>query len=369
MRASGRLSTKLSAEPPDALVIIDSPDFTHAVAKRVRKRLPRLPIIDYVSPSVWAWRPGRAARMRAYVDHVLALLPFEPEAHRRLKGPACTYVGHPLIERLDELRPDREEEAARHGHPPLVLALPGSRGGEIGRLTALFGAALALASARAGPLDIVVPTVAKHAARVAAAVAAWPLPARIVSEEVEKLAAFRRARAALAASGTVTLELALAGIPHVGAYRVPAAEAFLARRLIKVPTVLLPNLILGENAVPELLQDAASPQALADALVPLIVGGAASGAPARGVRTPRRADVARRRNAVRPGGAHRSGHDRGSARRPLNALSASGSSRCSRGVSRRYRAAAAGRSSATGPRSSPSTARSSRRCGRARRGP
>ncbi|HXE23622.1 MAG TPA: lipid-A-disaccharide synthase, partial [Roseiarcus sp.] len=100
------------ADKPDALVIIDSPDFTHRVARRVRAALPSLPIVDYVSPSVWAWRPGRAKAMRAYVDCVLALLPFEPEAYRRLGGPRCVYVGHPLIERLADLRPN-EDEARR----------------------------------------------------------------------------------------------------------------------------------------------------------------------------------------------------------------------------------------------------------------
>src|SRR3954453_12688699 len=95
---------------PDVLVIIDSPDFTHRVAKRVRAKDPSIPIVDYVSPSVWAWRPGRARAMRGYVDHVLALLPFEPEAYRRLSGPPCSYVGHPLIERIGQLRPNPDEQ-------------------------------------------------------------------------------------------------------------------------------------------------------------------------------------------------------------------------------------------------------------------
>src|SRR5262245_12336129 len=90
---------------PDILVIIDSPDFTHRVARRVRARNPRLPIVDYVSPSVWAWRPGRARTMRHYIDHVLALLPFEPAAYRELHGPPCSYVGHSLIEQIATLRP------------------------------------------------------------------------------------------------------------------------------------------------------------------------------------------------------------------------------------------------------------------------
>src|SRR5579863_9572194 len=94
---------------PDVLVIIDSPDFTHRVARRVRKAKPDLPIVDYVSPTVWAWRPGRAARMRGTIDHVLALLPFEPAVYQRLGGPACTYVGHPLIEKMAQLAPDAAE--------------------------------------------------------------------------------------------------------------------------------------------------------------------------------------------------------------------------------------------------------------------
>src|SRR5580692_2874641 len=101
------------AKQPDVLVIIDSPDFTHRVAHRVRQRLPTLPIIDYVSPSVWAWRPGRARAMRAYVDHLLAILPFEPAEHARLGGPPCSYVGHPLIEEIAGLRPNSAEQERR----------------------------------------------------------------------------------------------------------------------------------------------------------------------------------------------------------------------------------------------------------------
>jgi lipid-A-disaccharide synthase len=261
------------AQPPDGLVIIDSPDFTHAVAKRVRRRLPDLPVIDYVSPSVWAWRPGRARRMRAYVDHVLALLPFEPEAHRALGGPPCTYVGHPLIERLRELRPDAAETQRRQADPPVLLVLPGSRSGEVERLAPLFGEVVARLAAQLPPFEILVPSVPKQAQRLAALVRDWPAPAAVVVGEPAKLAAFRRARAALAASGTVTLELALSGVPMVGAYQVPAWEAAIARRLIRVPSVLLPNLVLGETAVPELLQEAATPDALAALLQPLILGG------------------------------------------------------------------------------------------------
>src|SRR5215468_10096609 len=158
---------------PHALVIIDSPDFTHRVARRVRRLAPDIPIIDYVSPSVWAWRPGRARAMRHYVDHVLAILPFEPDVHRRLGGPLCTYVGHPLVERIGELRPGAEETRRRQSDPPLILALPGSRTGEISRLADIFGAAIERLAARVGPIELVVPTVAPVAQQLDAAVAGW----------------------------------------------------------------------------------------------------------------------------------------------------------------------------------------------------
>ena len=148
LRRIRETADKVIAARPDGLVIIDSPDFSHRVARRVRKALPDLPIVDYVSPSVWAWRPGRAKKMRAYVDCVLALLPFEPGAHQRLGGPRCVYVGHPLIERLGELRggaPDAKR----------LVVLPGSRRPVIRRMMADFGAAIALVEQKLGPLDVV----------------------------------------------------------------------------------------------------------------------------------------------------------------------------------------------------------------------
>ncbi|WP_236960124.1 lipid-A-disaccharide synthase [Methylobacterium durans] len=261
------------AGAPDVLVIIDSPGFTHAVARRVRQRLPDLPIVDYVSPSVWAWRPWRAAKMRPFIDHVLALLPFEPEAHRRLGGPACTYVGHPLIERLSELRPGPEERDQRAREPWRLAVLPGSRRSEIERLMPVFGRTLALIAERAGPIEALLPAVSRHRALIERLATGWDVPVRLVHGEAGKHAVFRQARAALAASGTVTLELALAGVPMVVAYKVSRIEEVIARRLIQVPTIVLPNLILGENAMPEFVQADCTPAALADALVPLVRGG------------------------------------------------------------------------------------------------
>lgn len=258
---------------PDVLVIIDSPDFTHAVAKRVRAKWNKLPIVDYVSPSVWAWRQGRARKMRKYVDHVMALLPFEPAAHQRLGGPPCTYVGHPLIERLDSLRPNPVEKTRRQAQSPLqnplIVILPGSRRSEITHLMDDFGKTVALLARRFPHAEFVLPAVAHVEALILEKMADWQVKPQILRGESAKYAAFRCARAALAASGTVTLELALAQVPTVVAYKVSKFEEPL-RYVIKVPSIVLPNLILGQNAVPELLQEKCQPVSLADALIKLI---------------------------------------------------------------------------------------------------
>ena len=251
---------------PDILVIIDSPDFTHRVARRVRSRDPSIPIIDYVSPSVWAWRPGRARAMRRYVDHVLALLPFEPEAYERLRGPPCSYVGHPLTEQLVSLRPSAEEQVRRAAEPPVLLVLPGSRRGEVRHHMAVFGEALGRLQAAGLAFDVVLPTMPHLVDAVRAAVKSWPLQPQIAVGETEKRTAFRIARAALAKSGTVTLELALSGVPMVAAYRAGALEAWIAMRVIDVHTVILANLVVGENVVPEYLQNDCTAEKLSDAL-------------------------------------------------------------------------------------------------------
>ncbi len=255
---------------PDALVIIDSPDFTHRVARRVRRVAPSIPIINYVSPSVWAWRPGRARAMRGYIDCVLAILPFESAVHVRLGGPRCIYVGHPLLERIAQLRPNAEEAQRRKADPPLILALPGSRSSEIRRLLAIFGDAVARLAARVGPIELVLPTLPQLATQVREGVAGWSVTPRVVVEPAEKWAAFRTARAALAASGTVTLELALAGIPTIAAYRVPLLDEIILRLQTSLQTVILANLVIGETVVPEFLQRDCTPDRLAESLLPLL---------------------------------------------------------------------------------------------------
>ena len=251
---------------PDALVIIDSPDFTHRVARRVRSRDQSIPIIDYVSPTVWAWRPGRARAMVSYIDHVMALLPFEPEAYRRLRGPPCTYIGHPLIDQLASLRPNAEERARREAENPLLLVLPGSRRSEVRHHMAIFGETLALLSAEGIAFEPVLPTTPQLEEIIRENVKGWQVQPRIAVTEAEKRTAFRSARAALAKSGTVTLELALAGVPMVAAYRVGAVEAFILRRAVKVQSVILANLVLGKEVVPEFLQENCTAEALAKSL-------------------------------------------------------------------------------------------------------
>jgi len=257
---------------PDGVIIIDSPEFTHPIAKRIRKRKPLIPIIDYVSPSVWAWRPGRARKMRPYVDHLLAILPFEPEAHERLGGPPCSYVGHPMIEKLDWIRGlDPNELANRLGldaAKPVLLVLPGSRPTEVRRLMQPFGETVAALRERIGPVEVVIPAVASVRPLIEAALADWPVKPHLVEGEADKFKAFRLARAALAASGTVTLELGVAGVPMVVAYRVDAVASRL-RFLMRVPSVVLANLVIGENVFPEFIQDDCTPEKLSEALAPL----------------------------------------------------------------------------------------------------
>jgi lipid-A-disaccharide synthase len=255
---------------PDILVIIDSPDFTHRVARRVRARDPSIPVVDYVSPSVWAWRPGRARAMRTYIDHVLALLPFEPEAYLRLHGPPCSYVGHPLTEQTDVLRPGPEEQQRRDQQPPVLLVLPGSRRSEVRHHMAAFGEALGLLQTQGTPFELVLPTMPHLQDAVSEGLKGWPVQPRIAIGEQEKRSAFRIARAALAKSGTVTLELALAGVPMVTAYRTSAIEAWIARRAINVKSVILANLVAGENVVPEFLQEDCTPERLVPALCDLL---------------------------------------------------------------------------------------------------
>jgi lipid-A-disaccharide synthase len=208
--------------------------------------------------------------MRAYVDHVLALLPFEPAVHVRLGGPPCTFVGHPMTERVRDLRPNAEEAVRRQFTPSVLLVMPGSRRGEVARMLDVFAAAVERVAAQTDALEVIVPTLPRLADDVRAAVSRWRVPARVIDDTAGKDAAFRIARAALVKSGTGTLELALAGIPMVAGYRVSWVEYQIFSRLIETPSIILANLVLGENVVPELIQHDLTPARLEDEVVPLL---------------------------------------------------------------------------------------------------
>lgn len=262
---------------PDAVITIGSPDFSFRVARRLAGR--GMPLIQYVAPQVWAHRPGRAARIARFLDHLLALFPFEP-AYFEPHGLACSFVGHAVVEEGAD-RGDGAAFRARHGIPPeatIVCALPGSRRSEVSRLLPVFGATLGLLAGRFPGLCAVVPTVDTVAAEVRAATAQWPVGARVVTGREDKYDAFAAATGAVAASGTVALELAIAGLPGLVTYKANPLTVWAARRMIRVPYVNLVNLILEKPVMPELLQERCRPDLLADALGALLADGDARAA-------------------------------------------------------------------------------------------
>jgi lipid-A-disaccharide synthase len=263
--------TAIRAQRPDAVVTIDSSGFSWRVAHGLRHRGETLPLIHYVAPMVWAWRAGRARRMARWYDHLMTLLPFEPPYFERV-GLPCSFVGHPVLECGAE-RGDGGRFRTEHGLAPddlLITVLPGSRGGEVRRLLPIFGSALDQLTGLVGPFRVVVPTVATVAATVAAEVEAWPGDVIIVQQPRKKHDAFAASRVALAASGSVALELALARLPMVVGYRLnPLTEAFLDR-VLKVRQVSLVNLLLGRPLVCELLGPNCTPKRLAASLAELI---------------------------------------------------------------------------------------------------
>ena len=263
LRRIRQTADALIATRPDVLLIIDSPDFTHRVARRVRKALPDLPVVNYVCPSVWAWKEERAPRMRAYVDHVLALLPFEPATMERLGGPATTYVGHRLIGDPDiqRTRAARFTRVDRDASERLCLLLPGSRSTEINRLLPVFGETVKELSARHPGMRFALPTVPRQEALVRQLTTDWPVKPDITVTSEAKWQAFAEADAAIAASGTVILELALARVPVVSTYRFDWIANFFVKK-IKVWTAAIPNLIADYAVVPEYLNEQVRPGTL-----------------------------------------------------------------------------------------------------------
>ena len=248
-RRIAQTAAAVIAENPDALITIDSPDFTLRVAALVKAARPRLPTIHYVAPSVWAWRPGRAVKMARVIDHVLALLPFEPP-YMTAAGMTCDFVGHPVV--AERLATPRESDTMR-GSSPLILALPGSRRAEVTRLAPVIGTTLALLKPRFPGLRVALPTVPALGGLVRDLVRDWPVRPEVIEHPDRKRAAFGAADLAIAASGTVSLELAANAVPMVVAYDMHAVTLWLMRRMVRVDTVTLVNLVSETRTVPEFI--------------------------------------------------------------------------------------------------------------------
>lgn len=267
-RLLGRIEAVLDDAGTRLAVPIDYPGFNLRVAKAAHRR--GCPVLYYIAPKVWAWRPGRARALADTTDRVAVILPFEARWLQG-RGVRAEYVGHPLLDRA----PDVEEEPCfreRWGLPPerpILALLPGSRRQEIDRHLDLFvRAARRVASARPEILAVVsrAPTLPRASFR--------DLPLPVVDGGRGLL---RHARAALVKSGTASLEAALAGTPTVVAYRTSSPTWLLAKALLRTEHVALPNLVAGARIIPEHLQGRATPGALADALAPLVT----EGSPAR----------------------------------------------------------------------------------------
>jgi lipid-A-disaccharide synthase len=269
LRRIRETTSAICAARPDVVVTIDAPGFTFRVAKRVRRQDAGglMKLVHYVAPQVWAWKRGRARDVAGYLDHLMALLPFEPP-YFEVEGLACTFVGHPVVESGADAG-DAAGFRRRHGlseEAELVCVLPGSRRGEVRRLLPIFGATLGRLAQSRPNLRAVLPAVDACRSAIAVVAESWPVPTLVVSGRQERYDAFAAADAALAASGTVALELAMARTPMVIAYKLNPITAMLARRVIKTRYVNLVNLILEREVVPELLLGACRPDRLADAV-------------------------------------------------------------------------------------------------------
>ncbi len=253
----------VAAARPDALITIDSPDFCLRVAGLVKSTRPELRTIHYVAPSVWAWRPGRAAKMAQVIDHVLALLPFEPP-YMTAAGMTCDFVGHPVV---NEPLATPAERAGMEGTRPLILALPGSRRSEVARLAPVIGETLGLIQRVHPAARVALPTVRGVADLVRDLSAGWPIRPEIIEDSLRKRAALAAADVAIAASGTVSLELAANQVPMVIAYKMHPLTFWLMRRAALIDTVTLVNLVSDTRVVPELL----GPDCRADLIAPAVL--------------------------------------------------------------------------------------------------
>ena len=266
IRATARTARRLR---PAAFVSVDVPGFALRVARRLKGA--GFPLVHYVAPTVWAYRPGRAAEIARYLDHVLCLFPFEPP-YFEAEGLDASFVGHPLIEEPIG-QADGPGFRQRHGiapAQPVIAALPGSRTSELRRHEPVFAETVRALAQRIEGLRILVPTLPQNRAAVAAKTASWGAPVTVVEGKAEKYAAFAASDAALTASGMATLELALAAVPMIVCYRVNPLTAAIARRILLVPHIAMPNIIADRRAAPEFVQRECFPERLVPALEQLL---------------------------------------------------------------------------------------------------
>ncbi|MDF1855812.1 lipid-A-disaccharide synthase [Pseudooceanicola sp.] len=265
------------AQDPDLLITIDSPEFNLRLARAVKARS-AIRVVHYVAPSVWAWRPQRAARLRGSVDQVLALLPFEPPLIEAA-GVACDFVGHPAVSapQASVAQAAAFRLAQGLGDAPILLLLPGSRRAEVSRLMPVFGAALSRIRTERPDIRAVLPAAPSVAGLVTALSANWPVTPLILDPRemtppafvAQKRAAFQAADLALAASGSVSLELAAAQVPMVIAYDMHWLSRVILKRLLRIDTVTLVNLVAESRTVPEFLGHACKPAPIAEAVLDL----------------------------------------------------------------------------------------------------
>jgi len=254
---------------PDVLLLIDSPEFSYRVAKKVRKKLPHVKIVKYVAPSVWAWRPGRAKKIRPYIDHIMAILPFEPGLLKELGGPPATYVGHPLAAEIPDIKTSSKRSCK---DTPELLLLPGSRRGEIKLMLPIIRETVHILNERGNRFSLTLAPVSKMETEIRNHVETWDIKPIIVLGDEAKKQAFKNADLALATSGTVILELALFKVPMISIYKLDRMM-MVVRHLITAWTTLLPNLIADYPFVPEKLNENTHPQHLARMLERLMIKG------------------------------------------------------------------------------------------------
>lgn len=247
---------------PDVLIIVDSPDFTHRVAKIVHEKKPSIPIINYVCPTVWAWKPERAKKMRTYIDHILSILPFEPEVVEELSGPAISYIGHRLMENPSVKQGRNQQLARKLGSDKTILLLPGSRTSELNRNLETIKKSASEYLKLEPDTKFILPTIARFDDRLQDELKSWPFEVKLVVGEADKWQAFSQADAALAVSGTILLELAIARVPCISIYKIDFMLKQLHKKL-DLWSAALPNWIVDYQAVPEFFDDFAQPGVLA----------------------------------------------------------------------------------------------------------